>query len=188
MLITCSFPVRVLYSMGSRWRCPLRSRCRPHEYLYPIDDRRLLGWLPDNQRRRSRYDVTNGMWPSVKRNIYPLTSSPSQPIVATQTDLPPSLSPIGTTFMIFSQNFGSALFVSFGATIFNARLAAALVKYVPGADVQRVLSAGALGAREAVRPDQVAGLLLAYNSAIVQVFVSDHSPARSCLFPKEGKS
>jgi hypothetical protein len=99
-----------------------------------------------------------------------------QPITALQASLPKSDYPVGNAFLMFSQILGGAIFLSLAQTIFNSQIVTALLKYAPEVDVQAVLSVGATDFRSVVRPESVAGVMLAYNKAITTVFVS-------CLLP-----
>ncbi|KAI2467936.1 putative MFS multidrug transporter [Annulohypoxylon bovei var. microspora] len=70
-------------------------------------------------------------------------------LVALQYALPPAQSALGTAFLIFCQNFSSAVFSVVGNTIFTQTLLKEIVKLAPSVDPQAALAAG--GSAEAVR-------------------------------------
>lgn len=67
---------------------------------------------------------------------------------------------------------GLATAVSGGQTIFRGTLPSLLRKYAPAVDVGSVLNAGATDILDIVQPDQLFGVLQAYNLAITRMFVS----------------
>jgi len=93
-----------------------------------------------------------------------------QPLVAVQNHLPPALNSVGMSAIIFGQNFGAALFLSFAQTTLSAGLLDALPKFAPEVNFQTVINAGATGFRAVVPKDQVGGVILAYNQSVNHVF------------------
>ncbi|OBT72658.1 hypothetical protein VF21_08577 [Pseudogymnoascus sp. 05NY08] len=91
-------------------------------------------------------------------------------IVAVQNVLPPAKIPVGMSTLVFSQVFGGAVFLSIGQTIFSGGLLSALAKYAPGVDAKKVVEAGATAIKTVVKPEQVAGVIEAYNHAINRNF------------------
>ena len=79
---------------------------------------------------------------------------------------------IGISIVVFSQYFGSALFSSFADTIFTNNLKSSLRVFAPNVDAQIVIHAGASRVRDVVPAALIHGVLLAYNHAVVQTFVS----------------
>jgi hypothetical protein len=79
---------------------------------------------------------------------------------------------IGTSLVIFCQYFGGAVFSSVGETILINSLAASLPALAPQVDVQTLINAGAASVRTAVTEAELLGVLLAYNQALSDVFVS----------------
>lgn len=73
---------------------------------------------------------------------------------------------------MFCSYFGSALFVSLGETVFINRLQPALHQYLPHVPPESIIRAGATNARSAVPASDLPGLILAYNQAITQTWVS----------------
>jgi hypothetical protein len=72
--------------------------------------------------------------------------------------------------LIFCQNFGAALFLSFAQTIFSSVLSHELPITAPGVDIQAVINAGASSFRTVVSKELLPGVLLAYDRAISRVF------------------
>ena len=66
--------------------------------------------------------------------------------------------------------FGGALFSAISQTIFNQQLVKQLQKNVQGADVGRLLAAGTTALHKAVTPEQMPGVLLSYNTALLNPF------------------
>jgi hypothetical protein len=89
-----------------------------------------------------------------------------------QTILPPSKLPIGNAFAMFAQLLGGAIILQLAQTLFANQVAPALEIFSPGVDAQTVLSVGATAFRSVVSPEEVAGVVLAYNRAISRAFVS----------------
>jgi hypothetical protein len=73
---------------------------------------------------------------------------------------------------MFATYFGGALFVSFAKTIFSNSLISALREFSPQVDAQTIINAGAAGVRGAVSDADLAGVILAFNQALTQTFVS----------------
>ncbi len=67
------------------------------------------------------------------------------------------------SLVMFSQTFGGGLFLAFAKTIFSHGLVDGLKKYAPHVDAQAVISAGATSVRKVVNPEQLKGVLEAYN-------------------------
>ncbi|KAJ6554846.1 putative efflux pump antibiotic resistance protein [Mycena capillaripes] len=94
-----------------------------------------------------------------------------QPILAAQAALELKDVAVGTAVIMFSQTLGGALFVSVGQVTFTTVLAARLVQMVPGVDSAAILSAGADSLKSAVKPEYLAGVLLAYNKGLTSAFI-----------------
>jgi hypothetical protein len=93
-----------------------------------------------------------------------------KPILAIQNNLSPQDIPVGMALLIFCQNFGAALFLSFAQTIFSSTLIHELPVTAPGVDGQAVINAGASSFRSVVSEALLPGVLLAYDRAICRVF------------------
>lgn len=78
--------------------------------------------------------------------------------------------PVAMSLLIFSQNIGASLFLSFAQTTFSNGLTNSLPIFAPGIDVQRVVDAGASGFRAVVAPSLLPSVLLAFNQAVSHVF------------------
>ncbi len=72
--------------------------------------------------------------------------------------------------LIFCQNFGGAVFLTFAETIFSNSLTSLITRYVPGIDVKAVIDAGATGWRGILSESQVFGVLKAYSDSIDRIF------------------
>jgi len=97
-----------------------------------------------------------------------------QPIMAVQTVLPPTEVPVGVTTIISMQSIGGAIFVSVAESVFQNKLISALHTDVPTIDPEIIVANGASGlisTVEKIGTQYVAGVLEAYNSAVVTTFV-----------------
>lgn len=83
---------------------------------------------------------------------------------------------------MFCQQLGGAIFVSIGQNVFNHELGKAL-NSVAGIQPAAVVATGATELRKTVDPANLAGVLSAYNGAIVKVF--EAALAIACLFSLE---
>jgi hypothetical protein len=98
----------------------------------------------------------------------------NQPVTAVQSLIPREQLAVGSALVVFCMYFGGALFLSLGQTVLINRLRPALAKYLPQVSPQAVINAGAMNARGNVPESVLPDLILAYNQAITQVFVSEH--------------
>lgn len=94
----------------------------------------------------------------------------SSPLVAIQAVLSAKDTPVGIAIVTFHQMFGSAFFVALSQTVFNEQLLKQLAKNVPEANVGALLAAGTARLREAVPPEQLHGVLISYNRALLDPF------------------
>jgi hypothetical protein len=74
------------------------------------------------------------------------------------------------SLLTFSQTFGGTLFLTFAQTIFSRSLVDGLKRFAPAVNAQAVINAGASGIRQVVEPDQVEGVVEAYNLGINRNF------------------
>ncbi|KAJ7062872.1 major facilitator superfamily domain-containing protein [Mycena amicta] len=95
-----------------------------------------------------------------------------QPFIAAQTVLETIDVPPGTSLLVFLQTLGGALFVSIGENIFANTLTSGLARDLPNIDPRIILSTGATNLRSspAIRPEDLAGVLKAYNRALDATF------------------
>jgi hypothetical protein len=99
--------------------------------------------------------------------------TPTQPLIALMTLIPSADLPIATSIAVFFQFFGGAIFLAISQSIFVTKLVNSLLIYAPSLNPQLVLAAGASGLRKVVgegNEEVLAGALIAYNKAIVDVF------------------
>ena len=95
-----------------------------------------------------------------------------QPVTAVQANVSKNQLSIGMALVVFSQNFGAAVFISLGQTTFENSLLPALEKFVPDVDAKTVASVGATNFRSVVPRSSLSGVVLAYNKAVTTTFVS----------------
>ncbi|KAL9117491.1 MAG: hypothetical protein Q9187_005973 [Circinaria calcarea] len=93
-----------------------------------------------------------------------------QPVIAAQTVLKHEDIPIGTAALLFIQLLGGALFVSVGSNIFNNKLVSNLAAALPDVRPDKIVSAGATGLKNIVRPQDLPTVLVAYNAALTKTF------------------
>jgi hypothetical protein len=85
----------------------------------------------------------------------------------------------GTAIVVFFQFFGGSILLAIGQNIFQSHLISDLVRSAPGVDPAAVVRAGAGAVRKIVTPEQLPGVLTAYNTALTNTFVSDTSLCQS---------
>lgn len=83
--------------------------------------------------------------------------------------------------VMFSQSFAGALFLSFSDTIFTNSLKTLIPKYVPSANAQIVIDAGATGFRKVITGTDLAGVLIAYATSVDRVFYLTAGMAVGCF-------
>ena len=98
-------------------------------------------------------------------------SGMQQPLMAVQVVLDIADVPTGTAIIVFLQTLGGALFVSIGENTFSNNLVQYLHQYAPDLNPGVILSAGATNIKNAVAPDKLPAVLLAYNNSITQTFI-----------------
>lgn len=91
------------------------------------------------------------------------------PLLAVQNNTPKEKISIVTSLVVFSQNFGGAIFLSLAQVIFSASLKSELKTLSPQTSSETIIAAGAAGVRDVVSAKALPGVLLAYNQAIVHV-------------------
>lgn len=88
------------------------------------------------------------------------------------------------SLLSFAQTLSSSIFLAVAQTVFQNVLIADVRREVPGVDPNSVVAGGVTALRTAVSPDQLPGLLRAYNGAIVATFyVATAASALSILGP-----
>ena len=76
---------------------------------------------------------------------------------------------------------GGALFVSVGQNLFLNKLLSGLAQYAPGLDPTIVLSSGATNIQSTTSSEYLAGVALAYNDALIQVFIAATAMAAASI-------
>ncbi|KAI4166336.1 MAG: hypothetical protein LQ342_000226 [Letrouitia transgressa] len=94
-----------------------------------------------------------------------------QPLIAVQTVLPINEVPSATALMVFLQTFGGALFVSVGENVFTNKLVKGIVANVPDLNPLMVVKTGATRVHDSVPPQDLAGVVVAYNDALTNSFI-----------------
>lgn len=79
--------------------------------------------------------------------------------------------PVGNAVAIFFNTLGGALSVSIAQNIFSNTLVKQLLVFAPNVNVAKVLQAGATHFRDFLTPEQLPGVLLAYNKAVTAAFI-----------------
>ncbi|KAI7179630.1 MFS general substrate transporter [Hortaea werneckii] len=102
-----------------------------------------------------------------------------QATIAAQTVLRKQDVPTGVALLFFAQQLGGAIFVSVGQNVLDSKLVSGIVKLVPDLSPERILNTGATELRRIVPAHDLQGVLVAYNSALRQVFVV--ATAMACL-------
>lgn len=104
-----------------------------------------------------------------------------QPIIAVQNTLPPAQTAVAMALIMFSQNFGGALFLSFSETIFTNSLTTLIPEYAPSVEPQTVIDAGATGFRGSISSSVFANVLLAYFQSVDRVFYLTAGASVACF-------
>jgi hypothetical protein len=95
--------------------------------------------------------------------------------VAVQAVIPESEADVGSGFVTFSFFLGGAIFVALGQTIFINRIGPALLKYAPQIPKEEIIKMGATGVRKYFTGVVLEKVVLAYNQALTQSYVSQLS-------------
>lgn len=95
-------------------------------------------------------------------------------LIAVQNATPPAQLPVAMAFLIFLQNFGTAIGVVLSNTIFAQTLTKVIRQYAPSVSPQEALDAGsgAGAVRHLVRghEEELYGLLLAFSESLRNIF------------------
>ncbi|KAI6799798.1 MFS general substrate transporter [Hortaea werneckii] len=102
-----------------------------------------------------------------------------QATIAAQTVLRKQDVPTGVALLFFAQQLGGAIFVSVGQNVLDSKLVSGILRRVPDLSPERILNTGATELRQIVPAHDLDGVLVAYNSALRQVFVV--ATAMACL-------
>ncbi|RMY87985.1 hypothetical protein D0861_05081 [Hortaea werneckii] len=102
-----------------------------------------------------------------------------QATIAAQTVLRKQDVPTGVALLFFAQQLGGAIFVSVGQNVLDSELVSGILRRVPDLSPERILNTGATELRQIVPAHDLDGVLVAYNSALRQVFVV--ATAMACL-------
>ncbi|KAK3301208.1 major facilitator superfamily transporter [Chaetomium fimeti] len=94
----------------------------------------------------------------------------TMPMVATQRILSPEQIPLGMSLVAFCQSFGGSVFLTFAQVIFSHSLEDGLRRFAPTVDMQTLIDAGAAGLRKVVPPQELPGVIEAYNLSFTREF------------------
>jgi hypothetical protein len=95
-----------------------------------------------------------------------------QPQVAIQTVLPRADIPAGASIVLLVQTMSGAIFIAVGQAVLQNKLLQNLEATFPSLDLDasRISTVGATQLRSLVPPQDLQGVLIAYNSALTRVF------------------
>lgn len=93
------------------------------------------------------------------------------PFIAVQVVLSKKDMPVGNAVAIFFNSLGGAISISIAQNIFSNALLKQIPAHTMGVDARRIIAAGATHIREVTPPNQLAGVLLAYNDALTQAYI-----------------
>jgi hypothetical protein len=79
--------------------------------------------------------------------------------------------PIGNAVAIFFNTLGGSISISIAQNIFSNTLLEQIPKHAPTVNPALIMRAGATHFREFIRPDQLDGVLVAYNMAVTTAFI-----------------
>lgn len=89
----------------------------------------------------------------------------SIPILAVQNNSSREQISIASALLVFFQNLGGTIFLTFSEVAFNTELRKALAQYAPEVDPETVIVAGALAVRSVVPAASLHVVLVAYSRA-----------------------
>lgn len=92
------------------------------------------------------------------------------PFIAVQCVLSQKDMPTGNAIAVFFNTMGGAIGVSIAQNVFSNGLVKQIPRHTTGVNVQTIIAAGATGIRQVSSPDQLRGVLVAYNIAVTDVF------------------
>lgn len=93
------------------------------------------------------------------------------PFIATQVVLNKKDMPSGNAIAIFFNSMGGAISISIAQNIFSNTLIKQIPRYTTEIDPATIISAGATNIRAVTPPEQLAGVLEAYNIAVTSTFI-----------------
>ncbi|KAJ9144275.1 MFS multidrug transporter [Pleurostoma richardsiae] len=91
-------------------------------------------------------------------------------ITAVQANAPPEDAPVVSSYIMFTQYFGGAVFICVGRTVLTSSLTSTIPKDAPSVDPQLVIDTGVTELSEVFHGDLLKQVLQAYNDSIVDVF------------------
>lgn len=96
-----------------------------------------------------------------------------QPQVAIQAVLPKADIPAGVSIVVLIQTLSGAIFIAIGQAVLQNELAQNIEATIPntGLDISRLATVGTTELRSLVSPQDLQAVLIAYNSALIHVFI-----------------
>ena len=91
-----------------------------------------------------------------------------------QANVPPSDIPLGISYVMFCQYFGGAIAICVARTVLTATLGPTLAADAPTVDAATVINAGLTDLRGVIPASEIESVIVAYNKALVNVYVSLH--------------
>lgn len=92
----------------------------------------------------------------------------SQPLVAVQAVLTPEIVPHAIAIVIFMDSIGGSIAISMAENVFRSYLIKGLAQEAPTVDAHEIIETGITMLRDTVSPDELGGVLRAYNSAVTR--------------------
>jgi hypothetical protein len=92
------------------------------------------------------------------------------PIIAIQANSTPAQTPVATSILVFSQNFGGAIIIAVANAVFTNKLSSELKSRVPSELAFAVVNAGARGVRTVTPAQYLPAVLTSYANAVDSVF------------------
>ena len=83
---------------------------------------------------------------------------------------------VATGAIALFQYLAGSVAITIAQTVFRNELEPALSRHAAGVDLKSILNTGATGFRAVTPADQLTNVLIAYNDALVKVFVSNDVP------------
>jgi hypothetical protein len=93
-----------------------------------------------------------------------------QLVTVIQANLPPEDAPVGTSYVMFTQYFGGAVFISIARTVLTSSLGSTVREDAPTVDPALVIGSGVTELRDSFPASVLDGVILAYNKSLVSVW------------------
>jgi len=131
-----------------------------------------MDWLSNPHRGGKGDSATDSELSGSIAITDPLLKQYDQPVIVAQAVLSGDEVAIGTSILAFVQYLGAATFISSANTLFDNGLISSLHDYAPQINATSIVAAGATGIKGVISAADLPRVLLAFNRAITQTFVS----------------